>query len=553
MLKNLLKRLAPAAWLVPGFLLWASYPPMGEKTDALFALAPLMWLARNAEPGRAAKKWFLNGLFFWICTLNWMPAIVKNGGPWPLVVLGWWVLALYCSLYFAAFGWLSAAVWERVRERSYVWRILALAVAEPVLWAGLEIVRSRLFGGFAWNQLGVVLSNSGFGAPAAFGGVYLLSAVAVLSNGLVVSVVERMLAPLPAYRRIASALSGAPVETEGDFAFRAEVNVPRWVRTLETAVPVAMVAALYFAAAADRDARLNSDASEGGRVVSFALVQRNFPCAFSAADEKPEMVYAKMAKGFKALKPDVMVLPESAFSEIGPLDKSRAVWFAGWLMSLCGADAVIGGGSRTAAGNLYNSVALYSRDFTPQYYDKVHLVPFGEYIPGDKVWKWLQRFAPVGSCTPGELKTLEWNGVKIGMAICFEDTDSAQMRKLADAGADLLVMVTNDSWFGGSVEAEQHAWQSVARAAETGLPVVRVGNSGVTGVVGRDGTAFWLRDSGGALAVDSQGSMFQRVRIPEGGPKTVYVRLGDAPLLSAFAALLALLAAAAWKSAKSRA
>ena len=213
-------------------------------------------------------------------------------------------------------------------------------------------------------------------------------------------------------------------------------------------------------------------------------------------------------------------------------------------MSLCGADAVIGGGARREGGALYNSAALFSRGCTPQYYDKVHLVPFGEYIPGDKVWKRLQRFAPVGSCTPGELKTFDWNGVQIGVAICFEDTDSAQMRRLAAAGADMLVMITNDSWFGGSVEAEQHAWQCVARAAETGLPVVRVGNSGVTGIVGRDGAPSWLADGNGRPLVDAPGTMFERVRVADGEPPTLYVRVGDAPLLSAFAAVLVLTAVA---------
>ena len=177
MIRNLLKKLTFFFWLAPGFLLWASFPPMGECKDAYLALAPLLWLVRQGDVKKSVVRWFLNGFLFWFATLAWMPAIVKNGGPWPLVVLGWGVLATYCALYFAAFGYLATKVWSWVRTRGYGWRLAALVIAEPVLWAGLEIVRARLFGGFAWNQLGVVAVNMGFGAPAQFGGVFLLSAV----------------------------------------------------------------------------------------------------------------------------------------------------------------------------------------------------------------------------------------------------------------------------------------------------------------------------------------------------------------------------------------
>ena len=181
-----------------------------------------------------------------------------------------------------------------------------------------------------------------------------------------------------------------------------------------------------------------------------------------------------------------------------------------------------------------------------QVYDKVHLVQFGEYIPGDKWITSLQKFAPVGSCTPGELKTLPWNGKRLGVAICFEDTDSAQMRALANEGAGILFFITNDSWFSHSAEAEAHAWQATARAIETGLYVVRVGNNGVTGTIAPDGKASWLLGPDGSPLVDRQGSMLDRVPIRaacgEGGGRrgctTPYAFLGDWPLGVTFALLM---------------
>ena len=512
MMRQLFRKCAALFWYLPGFLLWAAYPPMGEMADALFALAPLMWLSRRAGVRVAAKRWFVNGFIFWFATLAWMPAIVKNGGPWPLVVLGWGALSAYCAAYFAAFGFLSATMWGCVRGRGYMWRIAAIVVAEPVLWAGLEIARSRLFGGFAWNQLGVIPAVAGFGAPAAIGGVFLLSMVVVLINGTVASIAERMLAPVFGERN-------------------------HWSRSVETLLPILAIWGMY--AVSRQVASVDGESDGDERRLRVALVQRNFPCVFDRRDEDVAAIYGKLIANVSPLQPELLVLPESAFSEIGPFGGANAVRFADWLRRTSGARGVVAGGFRKEGGREYNSAALFSEGAC-EVYDKVHLVPFGEYIPFDKWITPLQKLAPVGSCTPGELKTLDFDGVKLGVAICFEDTDSAQMRRLARMGAQVLVFVTNDSWFSHSDEAVQHAWQSVARAVETGLSVVRVGNSGVTGTVTPRGTATWLVDDKGRPLVDEGATMFDAVRCKARPRATPYVRMGDAPLAMLFALTLAL-------------
>lgn len=512
MIRRFLARAVKVFWLLPGFLLWAAFPPMGERADCLFALAPLMWLTRRADVKTNVWRWFANGFLFWFATLAWMPAIVKNGGPWPLVVLGWAGLAAYCALYFAAYGYLATTMWNCVRGRSYALRLAALLIAEPILWAGLELVRSRFLGGFAWNQLGVVAVNSGFGAPAALGGVYLLSMVVILINGTFASIAERVLP---------------------NVGKSAAVAAPRWARSVETLLPFLVVFGVY--AAANRVQNAASDGNE--RTLSVALVQRNFPCVFKEQEEEPIPVYSNLLANVAALRPDLVVLPESALSEFGRADRAQARQFANWVMRKTGAWAVLAGGGREEKAKVFNSAALYTTNGVA-YYDKVHLVPFGEFIPGDKIFPTLQKLAPVGSCTPGELKVLDFEGIRLGAAICFEDTDSAQIRKLAKMGADMLVFITNDSWFSESDETEQHAWQAVARAIETGLPVVRVGNSGVTGTVLPDGRASWLVGADGRVLVDARGTMFDRVAIPVEKVPTPYTKLGDIPLFSAFLLLM---------------
>ena len=551
MFSGLYKKLKPILWFLPGFLLWAAYPPMGERMDCLFALAPLMWLSRReVSAGIVAKRWFQSGVFYWVATLSWMPAIVKNGGPWPLVVLGWFALAAYCSAYFWLYGWLSAKYWRWARNSntqnlqnsntSYWKRLLGILLVEPILWCGLELVRSRFLGGFAWNQLGVVPVNSGFGAPAALGGVYLCSAVVILINGTIAGIVERVWKP----------------ERSG-FA-----NLKRW-GSVETLLAFGIVWGIYSFAV-----RQEPTPCQDGENLKVAMVQRNFPCCFKAQEEKPLEVYERLLGNVAALGPDLVVLPESAMCEFGPVDQQGAVRFAEWVAKKTGGATLLAGGTRYEDGKTYNSAAVYegsddSKRTTARIdvYDKVHLVPFGEFIPGDKWITALQKLAPVGSCTPGEPKTLGVGAatasvrqqVKAGVAICFEDTDSAQMRELAKMGARVLFFITNDSWFSQSVEAEQHAWQAVARAIETGLPVVRVGNSGVTGTITPDGKTSWLVGPNGKPLVDKEGTMLDRIEVrmrgegEDGRRKTEdrtspsvtpYVQFGDIPLLIAFALLI---------------
>ena len=547
MIRRLFSRAVRIFWLLPGFLLWASFPPMAEKTDCLFALAPLLWLARRGDAKKSAKTWFANGCLFWVATLAWMPAIVKNGGPWPLVVLGWGALAAYCALYFGAFGYLAARYWAWARPHEGIlgetvggeyWKRLAGAlVVEPVLWAGLEIVRSRLFGGFSWNQLGVPAVNAGFGSPAAFGGVYLLSALVILVNGSITGIVERMWQP----------------EKSGFAALRK-------FGSLETIIVIAIIFGCYNLPSPDVSTHESDPSAQTPTTqtqtpehpntqtpilpLNVALIQRNFPCVFERdRRENPAEVYSNLLSRVALLKPDLIVLPESAAVEAGAVDSPRGAAFARFVMELGGASAVLMGGGRWTETKEYNSAGLYVRTekgLSLQLYDKVHLVPFGEFIPGDKLIPALQKLAPVGSCTAGELKLITLTDLPLGVAICYEDTDSAQMRRLARMGARALVFITNDSWFSYSDETVQHAWQSVARAIETGLPVIRVGNSGVTGTIAPDGTASWLSVDGKML-VDASGSMFDRVTPAAEGVLTWYVRLGDKPLFVAFLLLILLM------------
>ena len=519
-----------AAAAVSAALAWSAFSERGESLNICFALAPMLLVSRLSPRRVSARWWFVSSLAFWIATLSWMPAIIKNNGPWPLVVLGWGALSAYCAAFSWLFGWLVA--WARdVLGEGRCGRFVSLFVAEPVLWAFAEWLRGNLFGGFAWNFLGVAAAETPFFAsPASLGGVYLVSALVVLANGVIATFVERSIGPM----------LGRPREERTLKA--------RLLRAVETGVPLAAVLLVLAVS------RIPLSLSKLRLPVRVALVQRNFPCVFSGgARENPFDVYERLLSTASLARPDLTVFSESAMCEFGGARTEHAAAAVAKLRKDSGlSGAVLAGADdrETVEGarRAYNAAALYGADGPVQVYRKQHLVPFGEFIPLDKTFPVLQKLAPIGSLHPGGPKLLDveiggggqsaaWT-LKLAPLICFEDTDPSLARRAARDGAHLLAFITNDSWFSNSAEAVQHFRQSVLRCVETGLYAVRTGNSGVTGVIYPSGRFQTLNDSGGKFLVDAAGSMTHTINLPAcnpvrpNGSSTVYTALGDVPLLS---------------------
>ena len=539
--------LVPAA--LSAVLMWAAFPPMGETANIVVAITPLLVVSRLCSPKRSAWLWFAGGFLFWFGTLSWMPAIIKNNGPWPLVVLGWAGLAAACAGYFALFGWLAARVWRRWGR----WGI----TAEPILWAGCEWLRATLFTGFAWNFLGTAVGQApAFAAPARLGGVYLVSAMVVLLNGVFATLACRVITGM---RRAAGSEGVAGSEGGAGTTGTSETSgrAGRWrkqaVRSAETAVPLAVILLVFWLS----QPQAASNEPRATIPLRVALVQRNAPCIFSSnrPRENPLDAYGRLHDVAVAARPDLLVWGESAMAEFGRTDSVNARRVADHFAAELGGAALLAGGDWVKDGRYHNAAALYSGTNAVQLYAKQHLVPFGEYIPFDKWIPVLQKLSPIGvSLWPGEPTafklevnhgqgpgTPESSSVVLSPLICYEDTDPTLSRAAARLGAQAIVLITNDSWFSHSVEAEQHAAQAVLRAVETGLPVIRVGNSGVTGVIAGDGRARWLSDGDGKPLVDAPGTMVETVTLAAKPVLTLYSRLGDWPtiLLFGLAVLLA--------------
>jgi apolipoprotein N-acyltransferase len=462
----------------------------------------------------------------------------------------------------AVFAYASARVWRWAGAGPGWRRVAAVLAVDPLMWAGTEVARGWLLSGFAGNFLGVSQvatvpqSQAASLAPlfpaGGVGGGYGVSALLVLANGAVASMVER--AAWPFVARLTQA---------ADTARLAGWPARVW-RSSESFLPLAVVIGFWFWGLD----RVGQWRRQEASVPSWrvALIQPNSPCIFTINSETMRRQLELLVSQTRlagAARPELVVWPETAVLGSVPYEpQTMAMIREG--AAAAGAPLLTGTlevehtpVTRAAPEGLlyYNAAWLFSAEGDELgRYRKRHLVPFGEYLPVDKTLPWLLRRAPTGlRCTPGRGPGVlrlprgpEAGGgeLRMGPLICFEDTVPALSREAVRAGARLLVLMTNDAWFNGSVEPLQHLDQSIFRAVENGVPLVRAANSGVTCAVDAVGRVKRLESEG--AATDFDGFLVMPVAVADTPLAAPYTRWGDRVLgLPGAVLLLALLATGA--------
>lgn len=540
--------------IITSILLWASFPPYAQSDSAWLALVPILLIIRTCKPKESFKWAFLAGLGFWVLTLSWFPAIIKNGGPWFLVVLGQVALAAWCAMFMGVFAFASSSLWKMGGSEPSLKRVGLIVFVDPLLWVGAEYIRGWLFSGFAWNFIGVSqVNNSALIQVASVAGVYGVSIILVMVNGGIASIVERAAAPL-----VLKVLRRESVTYKNTVVFRL-------LKSSESFVPI-LFAIICWSWGMNRIKNWQSTELDypAWRV---ALVQPNIPCVFEFNDETMHQqlkVLLDQTRFVSAAKPHLVVWPETSLLGSVP-DEAGTMQFVRKAAALTGSALLTGTleterveKSRADPYGLkfYNAAWMFAENGTVLgKYRKQHLVPFGEYIPLDKYIPILQKLAPTGvSCTAGDGPSLielpgdEGRSLTVGSLICFEDTVPSLSRKSVKAGADMLALMTNDAWFNGSIEPVQHLNQSVFRAVECGVPLVRSANSGVSCVVDAVGRISELTSQG--RNTDFSGFLMTQVHIPETKLSAPYVSLGDWVL--AIPAGFVFILTAAWAAFKRR-
>ena len=484
-----------AAALLSASFVVSLWEPFRQSGNVWFALVPLILLARHVSPWRAFWLGGLMGLASWVGQLWWMLRLTDNGGPWPLVIPALLGLSATLALFTAAFAGTASALRRALPDRAWA-RILLALLGEPILWAGFECLRSTVLTGFAWNPLGLVCTDFlPLAQVAALGGASLASALLIAANSAIATLAERVW--------------GALTHTgPADF-------LGRLLRSVEAILPLGAVL-LAFVWGIDRIRAY--DALPKPDTATLALQRTEVPCRFLDADAPDPWADAEARAGLLPyVKADLWLWPESAAAGVAPARLAA-------LAREAKTPLLVGGLWREGEGFL--NAAILVTEHGPddrQVYGKRHLVPFGEYIPFDKTFPWLQRFAPTGvSITPGDRAkgTLRLpSGLTVGPLICFEDTVARMARDSVRQGARLLLNLSNDAWYAPSAQGAQHARQAILRCVETGVPMARSTNGGLNTLIDPVGRVVPFPQEPGLSTL--------RVPLPERPYASLYLRYGD--------------------------
>jgi apolipoprotein N-acyltransferase len=473
--------LAPLAAFLLGAAAVLGFAPVGLAALPAFSAAGLLWLWQDAAaPRRAAALGFAFGLGLFLAGVSWVYVSLHDYGamPAPLAALATSLFCAVLALYPALAGYLQARLGGPVAAR----QMLLI----PALWVFAEWLRDWVFTGFPWLTLGYSQADSPLGGYAPITGVFGLSWLVWLCAALLL------------------ALSRAKGRSLALAALALVLGLGYALRQVEWTQPQ-------------------------GAPITVSLLQGNIaqdlkwdPLRYAATVQ----LYRRMAERSAAR---LTVLPETAIPQFLDLLDPALVRELALGARAQGGDLIIGVPLRDAPGRYYNS-AISLGASPSQRYDKIHLVPFGEFIPPGFGWVLSVLKIPLSDFSRGSSTQapLALAGQKIAVDICYEDAFGEEIiRALPEA--TLLVNVSNLAWFGDSLAPHQHLQIAQLRAMETGRFMLRATNSGMTAIIDHHGriVAVLPAFTQGTLTGSAQGR----------GGATPYVRWGNAPLL-----LLALLA-----------
>jgi len=506
------RALRVVAALFSGLLLVLCFPKPHLSFLSVVALIPLLL----AVVGEVRRRWFffygyLTGAVFLAATMPWLYGVMKlHGNLSAFAAAG--VLFLYVALFalfFALYAWWVGEIACRSRTR-------ALLLA-PVIWVAMEFFRTHWLTGVPWNLLGYALAKH----PAL---IQVATATGVYGVSFLVAGVNAILLGF------------------------------WWARTRRARLWLAAVA-LALAGLVASQARLPA-VNPAERAL---LVQTNIPETTQyepnwVLNHQPELLELyrltnRTATG-ESPRPTLVIWPEVPapfYFHHDPVFRAQMIALAQATQSYLLVGIVDYRKDATGRDRPYNSAVMLapSGELVGQY-DKIHLVPFGEYVP----YPWL--FGPIGRVVPelsdfapGTTKTLLPTAQgRAAVLICYEAIFPGQVRSLVARGADLLVNISNDGWFGQSAAPDQHFEMARFRAVETRRYLLRATNSGITAVIDPYGRVL-------ARAPRDQRLVFAASFAPR-AERTLYVRTGDWFAWLCLLVALVALARTLWLSALER-
>lgn len=426
-----------------GLLAFASFPPLGASALAWVSFVPLFFVVRKSTIKEAFWYSYLAGVVFFCGLLYWL---------FNVTVPGTLILVLVLGLFYAVFGVLAGIILRNSMNLFLV----------SFFWVILEYIRAHLFTGFPWGMLAhSQYLNINLIQLADIMGAYGVSFVVMTFNAAFFAFVSR---------------SGKRISY--------------------------MMFALLFIISATAYGIYRTDNPRPGARARISVIQGNIPQEMKWDGRSTTdiiEVYSSLTRRAAMEGADMIVWPETAYPYLAGNGLSPAPEISALAEEI--GVPILAGLVVAEDGRYYNSAALFDSDGSlSRMYRKLHLVPFGEYVPFEEHLGSLRGRIdkPIGNFTEGDehtlfaftssesstapdgsiKKTITFH--KFGVLICFEDVFPYLSREFVREGARILINITNDAWFGDTAAARQHMQSSVFRAVENRVPVIRAANTGVS-------------------------------------------------------------------------
>ncbi len=430
--------------VISGLALTLSFPPFSISFFSFFALIPIFFAIEDSTAKEAFKIGYVFGLTHFLTLLYWIPYPVSRYGGVPLYlsIFPYLLLGMYLAIFFGLFCLLC-----RFQSKSAL-------LFYPCCWTVLEFLRSKLLTGFPWCLIGYSqYKNLHLIQIADITGIYGISFLIVLTNTAFYLLLTKRVALIKG--GLVLLISFSLTYAYGIYRLHSGINKIK------------------------------------GKDINVAVIQGNIDQSLKwnpAYQARTVDTYLKLTRyAFNAFKhkPYLVVWPETAvpfyFQEDGPLAKpiykiAKNCWL------ILGSPAY----ERRESRILYfNRAYLISKGKTVSYYDKVHLVPFGEYVPLKKILFFVNRLvSSAGDFSSGKgIYPLRCEALAAGVMICYEVIFPEIARAHVKKGANILVNISNDAWFGKTSAPYQHFAMSVFRAVENRRYLVRATNTGISGFV----------------------------------------------------------------------
>lgn len=473
--------------LLSAALLILSFPNFDLEFLTWIALIPFFYSIEGKTLKASFKLGFLTGFFSFLGILYWVVIAVHRYGNIPLIpsILILFLLVAYLSLYWGVFSFLMQFLRLKMGLKSLIFI--------PFLWVTLEYVRSFFLTGFPWANLGhSQYLNLPFVQMAEITGVYGLSFVIMMVN-------------ITLYLFL---------------YYWPKKALPKY----EILISISLLLIFYLYGylrieMVDRE-------TVGNPPLTIGLVQGNIDQSIKweeSFQRETLNIYEKLSLQVAEKKPDLILWPETAT----PFFFQDATEYQPLILNIpkkTGAFLLFGTPSyKVEMGKIhhYNSALLISPSGQIiGKYDKIHLVPYGEYVP-------LGEYIPlgplgegIGNFKPGkEIYNFSLPQGKFGVLICFEIIFPDLCRKFVKQGANFLVTITNDAWFGKTSAPYQHLTMATFRAIENRVFIARAANTGISGFI--DPAGRIIKQSG----LFTEETLVGNIRLSR--KKTFYTRYGD--------------------------